>query len=322
MMNIQTNSTWNVVDKPYVTVITPVYNRQSTIKRAFESIQRQTFKNFEYIIIDDGSTDDSNAIARDFMNATNIPTMLITKGNGGVHSARNAGIKNARGGVYSCLDSDDEFLPDGLEKLVRGWESIPTSIRNEYFEVKARCLDENGHEIGDRFPEGANQLPWSQARELYESVKGEHCGLRPIHIMKENLWPEPIGITFVGEDIVWYKLRSLYKTWMINDCVQVYHTEGEDHIAANLIVKKKRNIQYVKNSLWNLTYQLNHFDLYGKGQNKRKKLMSRQMLRFVLLFHGEKLTDSKLIGLKNRLFSIMVAPFAALEACVYQKLRM
>lgn len=100
MMNIQTNSTWNVVDKPYVTVITPVYNRQSTIKRAFESIQRQTFKNFEYIIIDDGSTDDSNAIARDFMNATNIPTMLITKGNGGVHSARNAGIKNARGGIF------------------------------------------------------------------------------------------------------------------------------------------------------------------------------------------------------------------------------
>ena len=103
MMNIQTNSTWNVVDKPYVTVITPVYNRQSTIKRAFESIQRQTFKNFEYIIIDDGSTDDSNAIARDFMNATNIPTMLITKGNGGVHSARNAGIKNARGGYILAL---------------------------------------------------------------------------------------------------------------------------------------------------------------------------------------------------------------------------
>ena len=102
-MNIQTNSTWNVVDKPYVTVITPVYNRQSTIKRAFESIQRQTFKNFEYIIIDDGSTDDSNAIARDFMNATNIPTMLITKGNGGVHSARNAGIKNARGGYILAL---------------------------------------------------------------------------------------------------------------------------------------------------------------------------------------------------------------------------
>lgn len=101
-MNIETNCAWNIVDKPYATVITPVYNRESTLKRAFESIQQQTFKDFEYIIIDDGSTDTSNAIARDFMNAADIPTMLITKENGGVHTARNAGIKNARGGGI-CL---------------------------------------------------------------------------------------------------------------------------------------------------------------------------------------------------------------------------
>lgn len=108
-MNIETNCAWNIVDKPYATVITPVYNRESTLKRAFESIQQQTFKDFEYIIIDDGSTDTSNAIARDFMNAADIPTMLITKENGGVHTARNAGIKNARGGYMLALTLTTNF---------------------------------------------------------------------------------------------------------------------------------------------------------------------------------------------------------------------
>ena len=100
--------------QPFFTVITPIYNRRATIQRTIDSVISQTFSDYEYIIIDDGSSQSSDDIIFDFLNATNIPAMYVKKENGGVHTARNVGYKYARGKFVVCIDSDDELLPDAL----------------------------------------------------------------------------------------------------------------------------------------------------------------------------------------------------------------
>lgn len=92
-----------------ISVIIPVFNREETIKRALESVFNQTYKDFEVIVIDDGSTDKTLSLAKEF------PVEIITQKNHGVSHARNRGIEKARGEYIALLDSDDEWLPKKLE---------------------------------------------------------------------------------------------------------------------------------------------------------------------------------------------------------------
>ena len=93
---------------PKFSVIIPVYNREKYIKRAIESVLKQTYKNFELIVVDDGSTDDTPNIIK------NYPIKIITQKNLGVSAARNAGIKASNGQIIAFLDSDDEWKKEKL----------------------------------------------------------------------------------------------------------------------------------------------------------------------------------------------------------------
>lgn len=109
--NVESNSAWrNIGAVPFVTVVTPVYNRKDTILRAMQSVERQSYKDMEYIVVNDGSTDSTEEIIIDFLHKTTVPMLYVKKDNGGVHTARNLGIKLARGEMYMCNDSDDESL--------------------------------------------------------------------------------------------------------------------------------------------------------------------------------------------------------------------
>lgn len=98
-----------------VSVIIPTYNRELVIKRAVNSVLNQTFKNFELIIIDDGSTDNTAKVLEDYKNKDDRVSVYYQK-NCGVSSARNLGLEKAMGQWIAFLDSDDEWLRDKLEK--------------------------------------------------------------------------------------------------------------------------------------------------------------------------------------------------------------
>lgn len=101
--------------QPIVSVIVPVYNAQKFIDRCLKSIIRQTFKDFEIIIINDGSTDNSLEICKSY-SLKDDRIRIFSQENGGAASARNAGIAKARGEYIKFIDSDDEITDDCLEK--------------------------------------------------------------------------------------------------------------------------------------------------------------------------------------------------------------
>ena len=125
---------------PLVSVIIPVYNSEKTIEKTLNSVINQTYKEIEIILTDDGSTDESTVILKNYIEKNkNFVIKLVTKKNGGVSSARNLGIDNSKGEYISFLDSDDVWLPKKLETQIKIFlenkniDCLGTTMNNQKF---------------------------------------------------------------------------------------------------------------------------------------------------------------------------------------------
>lgn len=109
---------------PQVSIVLPTFNRAHLLPRAIDSVQIQTFDNWELVIVDDGSTDSTEHVVARYA-ASDRRIRRHYQPNAGLSMARNAGIDRARGEYITFLDSDDEYLPTHLEARVRHMEAHP-----------------------------------------------------------------------------------------------------------------------------------------------------------------------------------------------------
>lgn len=152
------------MNKPKITVVIPTYNRAELLLRAVMSVLSQTFQDFELIIVDDGSTDDTDRIVKK-MKREDSRILYIKQENQGASVARNSGIKEARGKYIAFIDSDDEWLPNKLEKQIEIFNE--SSVPNLGFVGSNKMvyqLDENKNVISKkdlykhRFPRNQNEF--------------------------------------------------------------------------------------------------------------------------------------------------------------------
>jgi len=101
---------------PTVSVIIPTYNRAHLVGRSIQSVINQTYQDFEIIVVDDGSTDNTEDIIKEFQKKDKRIKHIKHNKNKGGSAARNTGIRAARGEYIAFLDSDDEWMPTKLEK--------------------------------------------------------------------------------------------------------------------------------------------------------------------------------------------------------------
>ena len=128
-------------NKPVVSVIIPTYNRAHLIGGAIKSVLNQTYQDFEIIVVDDGSTDNTGEIIRGFKDKR-VKYIKKYKENKGSSVARNIGIKVARGKYIALLDSDDEWLPEKLDKQIKVLQSESPEVGVVYSNLL--YIDENG----------------------------------------------------------------------------------------------------------------------------------------------------------------------------------
>lgn len=132
-MSIEGNNSVQIDEKEFsVSVIIPLYNSEDTIITVLDSVKKQTaiYLIKEIIVVNDGSTDNSLDLVKQYKNNNqDLPILIIDKTNGGVSSARNAGMKVANGNYIALLDSDDKWLPEKIEKQMR----IMSNDRKMYF---------------------------------------------------------------------------------------------------------------------------------------------------------------------------------------------
>ena len=188
-------------------MFTPVFNGEKHISRVFDSIKNQTFKNFEWIIIDDGSTDDTKYLIGNFISHNpEIDIRFFSQANMGKHIAWNRAVEIARGRLFIPADADDYFFPDTLNFFNSHWESFPKSKQNKLSGINVLCLDNDSQNIvGSPFP----------SDEKWGCIRTDLLKTRRFPIIKNTHYPE---------DYLWLHFAKRYQLICFNTALRRYYT--------------------------------------------------------------------------------------------------
>lgn len=188
-----------------ITIITPLYNRAPFLPKLSESLERQTDKDFEWIVVDDGSIDDVHREIERLL-PTSFPVRLLSKGNGGKHTAVNMGIRNARGQLVLILDSDDVLPPTAIADIAKAYE--PVKGKENIAGVCGYMAHRDGRMIG--YPKIEADTSEIDLRYRYH-VLGDMCEVFRTDILRQFPFPEIQGERFCPECLVWNRIAKKYR---------------------------------------------------------------------------------------------------------------
>lgn len=233
-----------------ISIITPSFNRGYILPQCYESIKVQTCKNFEWIIIDDGSVDDTEQIVSGFIQENIIDIKYIKQKNGGKHRAHNIGVKAARGELMVCVDSDDSLSPNAIERVVFEWNSRQIddiigilALRGDLKEHKPICA---------MIPEGILHCTMSDLRDLY-GFEGDTVLFFKTDVLKRNPFKEFKGEKFLTENNLYCDLDSIGEMLLLNEVLYYceYLPDGLTSKYAKLLIDNPKGTAdtYYKMSL-------------------------------------------------------------------------
>jgi len=206
-----------------ISVIIPTYNRALMVKRAIESVLAQSYENFEIIVADDGSTDDTKEALSGYINSGKIK--YIFQDNAGPGAARNAGIKHAKGELVAFLDSDDEWVPDKLEKQIRTFEA-----RGENMAIfsNVEYINENNEKTGELFSKARPYEGKIVKRLLADNFVATSSVIAPKSlIIKAGGFATNRKLFTIGEDhLLWLKIADKTEFYFVNELLVKYHVHG------------------------------------------------------------------------------------------------
>jgi glycosyltransferase involved in cell wall biosynthesis len=204
------------------TCFTPTYNRAGTIRVVYESLRAQTFRDFEWLVVDDGSTDGTRVLVETLARDAPFPVRYVYKENGGMHSAINVGAREAAGELFLKCDSDDAFDADSLERLAAIWEEIPEGERSRYAGATVHCKDAEGRIIGTRFPAASIDGTALDLAHRWK-VRGEKWGFIRTVLLRQFPFPEFAGERRVPASIIWNRIAAAgYRTRYIDEALRTF----------------------------------------------------------------------------------------------------
>ncbi len=210
---------------PLFTVCTPTYNRGELLPRVYASLRMQTFTNFEWLVVDDGSVDGTGDLVSRWRVESPFPIRYYWQENSGKHMAHNVCVRNARGELFVMIDSDDWLVATALERLRWEWDQIPDKQR--YSGVCCLFQYEDGETVGDCFPR--NQMESDAVDLRYNlGIHGDKIGCTRTDILRMFPFPDYLGRQLVPESLVWNRISQEYHLRCVNAVIGVkeYQTDG------------------------------------------------------------------------------------------------
>lgn len=208
------------------TVFTPTYNRSHTLHRVYESLKVQTYLDFEWLIVDDGSTDHTSNLVARWQKESNFPIRYFYQQNQGKHIAFNLGVKKAQGKFFLNIDSDDAFEANALERLKYHWDQIPEEEKEQFSGVSCLCKTPEGKIIGSQFPFNPTDSNSLEIRHRYK-IKGDKWGFYRTAILKKFPFPPVANASFIPENLIWSAIAREYKTRFVNEALSIVYLNGD-----------------------------------------------------------------------------------------------
>jgi glycosyl transferase cpsO len=215
-----------------ITILTPTFNRAHLLPRLFESLTHQTDFDFEWLVIDDGSTDGTSDLfaGKTFLSAP-FPIRYCWQENGGKHRALNAGVKQAKGDFIFIADSDDWLLPQSV--AIVGQHTSAIADDNIFAGVAGLDVFDDERIVGTGLPQDIIDCNAMDIRYRYH-VDGDLKEVFKTTVLQEFPFPEIQDERFCPEQLVWFRIAQKYKLRYFNTPIYVaeYQPNG---ITASII---------------------------------------------------------------------------------------
>jgi len=270
-----------MTDNPLVSVIIPVFNAQSSISEAIGSVLAQTYQNWEMLVVDNRSTDNSPDVVRGFIQQDRRIRLIESDYNsGGPARPRNTGIRNAQGKYLAFLDSDDLWLPDKLKKEVTFLES-----NNEYFLVYAKCFIKRDGVISSVVPKRM------YSGDIFNRLYLEFNSIPIITVMMLNqkgpdqyFFIEDKRFVCVDDWVLWLSIARKHKIGYIDEPLATYVIH-RNNLSANLFKTLKctkavmdKFSAFVPKGILIATYLTFYYKLIEMGS---KQILKQALIGFI-----------------------------------------
>ena len=238
------------------TIFTPTFNRKELLEKLYKSLQKQTYKDFEWLIVDDGSADGTKEKVEEFLSEKKLDIKYYFKENGGKQRAYNFATDKANGEIFICLDSDDEYVENGLETILKYWKKYEKN--NNIAGMGYLSMYPDGEIIGSSFPE---KEMISTQFDIYNKygVKGDKGLMFRTEIIKKYKFPVFDDEKFITEAVVYNRICEKYKMVYVNEKIEIkeYQEDGLTAKYNNLLLRNPKGQALYHNEInfQNLTFK-------------------------------------------------------------------
>lgn len=298
-----------------ITILTPTYNRADTLARLYKSLQSQTYKNFVWLIMDDGSTDNTKELVRQWQQEAKLEIVYHRHEN--IHKVITMfrGFDLVKTNYHFRVDSDDELPEKSIEILHRQMMQIKDDA--EFCAVIGRIEDQYGNINGTDFPEKPLDTTAFLMKNKYK-VRGVHAGMQKTSAVKSlGLDMEKYKGKGYLPDFWNYVLDARFKTRFINDIVYTYHfMPSDDQSNTNARSQKKYAFGLMES---HLTFVNSYYDLYF---DKYPIPILKQLFKYIYYgLNTKEFTTNALIRRLDRFFLKLLAVVLLLPAFTYNLIK-
>jgi glycosyltransferase involved in cell wall biosynthesis len=276
--------------KLQISIITPTYNRAYILPKLYESLKVQTDKRFEWLVIDDGSTDETESLIQGFVEEQNSVSVAdrfeiihIKKENGGKHRAVNFGVKIAKAPWICLQDSDDYFLENAIEKLISWADEIKEDKR--FLGVSGRRGQTRTDTISS-FPKGKKTVDASDLDRDKLGLRGDKTEMWRAEIIKAFPFPEFANEKFMFEATAYWDMANagyIYRFFPDIITISNYITDGlTKNITTNLTKNFKGYTYWAQCNFRYRTFPLNYYGVGSWFEIGKAKGMSNAELNEII----------------------------------------
>jgi glycosyltransferase involved in cell wall biosynthesis len=219
-----------------LTVFTPTYNRAYCLHKCYEHLKQQTCDQFIWLIIDDGSTDNTQSLVRSWITEGFVEIKYIWQENQGMHGAHNTAYNNINTELNVCIDSDDFMPHDAVEKIINFWKK---QGHENYSGIVGLDADSSNSIIGKNLPETIKSSTLFNIYNKY-GVKGDKKLVYRTSLTKQYPYPIFNNEKYVGLAYKYYKLDQQHEMLLMNEvlCIVEYLQDGSSN---NMLKQYRRN---------------------------------------------------------------------------------